>query len=347
MRLVICVLLAASLAACGRGASASLPLGSPAPDFSLPGVDGRTHTLADLAASPVLVVAFTCNHCPASQRLEGELNALVRDEGGRGVAVVAINPDSDAATRDDDLSYSDVGESLDDMKTRAAFAHVTYPYLSDGATQQAARAFRITTTPQVFVFDRARTLRYAGAPGDTRAAVDAVLTGRPAPTAHETTAGCPVLWQSDTARVADERKAIAAGPVSVDAAGPDVLAALRKNGTGGPLLVNFWATWCGPCRMIMPELDRLNTQFHAQGLTVVGLAQEPEGDILRHLARSPVGYTVARDIGHTMSTYGVHAIPMLVVVDRRGHVARVFTGISPGDMTDLAALVQMLVRQSP
>lgn len=137
---------------------------------------------------------------------------------------------------------------------------------------------------------------------------------------------------------------------------PPELAARRVSGTddvtlaalrGRVVVLDFWATWCGPCRMIMPELDRLNTQFHAQGLTVVGLAQEPEGDILRHLARSPVGYTVARDIGHTMSTYGVHAIPMLVVVDRRGHVARVFTGISPGDMTDLAALVQMLVRQSP
>jgi thiol-disulfide isomerase/thioredoxin len=116
---------------------------------------------------------------------------------------------------------------------------------------------------------------------------------------------------------------------------------------GRVVVLDFWATWCGPCRMIMPELDRLSTQYHSQGLSIVGIAQESEGDILRHLASEPVGYTVARDIGHTMHSYGVRAIPMLVVVDRRGNVARVFTGIGPSDMHDLQALVAMLVQQRP
>ena len=144
-------------------------------------------------------------------------------------------------------------------------------------------------------------------------------------------------------------------PLAVGTAPPE-LDTRRVSGTdevtlarlrGRVVVLDFWATWCGPCRAIMPELDRLSTQYHAQGLSVVGIAQESEGDILSHLARSPIGYTIARDIGHTMRSYGVRAIPMLVVVDRHGNLARVFTGIGPTDMHDLSSLVSVLLQQRP
>jgi thiol-disulfide isomerase/thioredoxin len=285
MRLVICTLLAVSLAACGRGAPASLPIGSAAPDFSLPGIDGQTHTLAEFAASPVLVVAFTCNHCPASQRLEGALNAIVRDYGSRGVAVVAINPDNDSALRYDDLSQSDVGESLDDMKTRAAFAQIAYLYLSDGATQQVARAYRVTATPEIFVFDRARRLRLFadvidGDVSAVRSAIESSLDGRAAVmTATLASSGstCPVSWLTDAPKADAERKAIAAEPVSVQPADAAALSALRKNGTGKLLLVNFWATWCGPCVTEFPELEATYRMYHARGLEFVAVSSnDPE-----------------------------------------------------------------------
>jgi thiol-disulfide isomerase/thioredoxin len=121
------------------------------------------------------------------------------------------------------------------------------------------------------------------------------------------------------------------------------LASLR----GRVVVLDFWATWCGPCRMIMPELDHLSTQYHAQGLSVIGVTQDDESDVRHHLARAAVGYTIAQDVGSTFRDYGVRAIPMLVVVDRHGNVSRIFSGVSSGDMADLDALVRRLLAQSP
>src|SRR5688572_13841584 len=100
-------LLLLTAAACSGGTDSRLPLGAAAPDFALPGVDGKTHTLGDYSASPVLAIAFTCNHCPASQLYEGRIRKLYEDYGSRGVAFVAINPDNPAALVPEDLGYTD------------------------------------------------------------------------------------------------------------------------------------------------------------------------------------------------------------------------------------------------
>src|SRR5258706_3562561 len=71
-----------------------LAIGDSAPDFSLPGIDGKTHTLADYKDAQVLVVAFLSNHCPDSQASEGRVKQLVEDMKGRGFALVAINPNN-------------------------------------------------------------------------------------------------------------------------------------------------------------------------------------------------------------------------------------------------------------
>src|SRR5450432_3198233 len=118
-----------------------LALGSPAPNFELPGIDGKIHKLSDYSASPVLVVVFTCNHCPIAQMYETRIAQLDADYRDRGVVVVAIQPTAPEAIRVDELDSADLSDSLEEMKIRAEYKHLHYPYLYDGDTQSVARAF--------------------------------------------------------------------------------------------------------------------------------------------------------------------------------------------------------------
>ena len=92
----------------------TLAIGSPAPDFHLPGVDGKTHNLADFAQSKVLFIVFTCNHCPTAQAYEGRIARLQSDYRDKGVAVVAISPNNPAAVRLDELGFTDLGDSFEE-----------------------------------------------------------------------------------------------------------------------------------------------------------------------------------------------------------------------------------------
>ncbi|MGC3970257.1 MAG: redoxin domain-containing protein [Pirellulales bacterium] len=132
---------------------APLEIGAAAPDFSLPGVDGKQYVLKDFAAAKLLCIVFTCNHCPTAQAYEARLKQLHADYKDRGVALVAISPNDDKALRLDELGYTDVGDSFEDMKLRAAEQKFEFPYLYDGETQKVSAAYGVVATPQVFLFD--------------------------------------------------------------------------------------------------------------------------------------------------------------------------------------------------
>ncbi|MEW6543012.1 MAG: thioredoxin family protein [Nitrospirota bacterium] len=175
-----------------------LHIGDPAPDFSLSGVDGRTASLAGFADKPVLVVIFSCNHCPYVQAYEDRLVAIQRDYAARGVQLVAVNSN-------DDVGYPEDG--FPEMIARAKAKGFNFPYLRD-ASQEVARAYGATHTPQLFVFDRRRRLAYTGKIDDNwqnpravtrhylREALDALLEG--AEPAEPTTyaIGCTIKWAS-------------------------------------------------------------------------------------------------------------------------------------------------------
>ena len=235
-----------------------LPLGSPAPDFALPGVDGKIHRLSDYAASPVLAVVFACNHCPISQMYEQRIQQLADDYKDRGVAVVAIQPNDPKAIRIDELDSSDISDSLEEMEIRVAYKHLRYPYLYDGETQSVARAYGPQATPHIFVFDKERKLRYEGRidnsyrteqvkTKDARNAIDALLAGHEVEVKHTGVFGCSTKWHEKAVSRIEALRKIEAQPVTLEMATADDLKRLSANPTKHMLLVSFWATWCGSC----------------------------------------------------------------------------------------------------
>jgi peroxiredoxin len=282
MRGCLPVVLTLALAGCRASEPPRLAIGAIAPDFSLPGIDGRSHALAEYADSRVLAIVFTGNSCPVSQQYEARIRKLHEDYRGKGVSVVAVNPNAPAAMQFADLGYSDVGETLEDMKRRAADRQLPYPYLSDGHDQALSKKFGVTSTPHVFVFDQARTLRYEGrvddgkqgGSADARNAIDALLAGKSVPEARTRVDGCQV---KGLASPGAKQPVASSEPVTVEMAGADELKRLRQNGTGKLLLINFWATWCAPCASEFPYLEATWQMYRPRGLEFVAVSvNDPE-----------------------------------------------------------------------
>src|SRR5256885_7122991 len=139
-----------------------LKIGEKAPDFNLPGVDGKNYSLKDFADAKLLVIIFTCNHCPTAQAYEQRIIKLNDDFKDKGVALVAISPNDPTAVRLDELGYTDLSDSFEEMKIRAAARGFPYPNLYDGDTQKTALAYGVLATPHVLIVDRQRKLRYVG-----------------------------------------------------------------------------------------------------------------------------------------------------------------------------------------
>ncbi len=284
-RLILAVMLmsAGLVYAADEPAIRTLAIGQPAPDFKLPGVDGRDYTLAGFRSAKVLVIVFTCNHCPTAQAYQERLKRIMSEYKPKGVAVVAISPNDPGSVRLDELGYTDLSDSFEEMKIRARDAQFNFPYLFEGDRTGIARAYGPTATPHAFVFDSARKLRYVGRIDDSereqyakvydlRAALDALLAGKDVPVAQTRAFGCSIKWAGKAESVKRFMEKLAAEPVSVEPADEAALKALRKNDSGKLRLVNFWATWCGPCLTEFPDLVTINRMYRHRTFEFVSVS---------------------------------------------------------------------------
>lgn len=277
----------------------TLAIGAAAPDFKLPGVDGKDWALADFAEAKALVVVFTCNHCPTAQAYEERLKKIAEDYKAKGVAVVAISPNDPKSVRLDELGYTDLGDSFDDMKVRAKDAAFNFLYLYDGDSEVVSRAYGPTVTPHTFVFDATRKLRYVGRIDDSeraslvktqdlRAALDAILAGRAPDPAQTPAFGCSVKWGGKHDQAAAFMNKLAKEPVKLDLVDAAGLAALRAGEGTKVRMVNFWATWCGPCVTEFPDLVEVDRMYRRRDFEFVSVAAnfpDEKNEVLKFLTK--------------------------------------------------------------
>jgi thiol-disulfide isomerase/thioredoxin len=264
----------------------TLPIGALAPDFSLPGTDGKTYSLSSFKNGRILVIIFTCNHCPTAQAYEDRIIQITKDYAPKGVAIVAVMPNDPASVRLDEMGYTDLGDSFQEMKIRAKQKHFNFPYLYDGKTESMAQAYGPVATPHVFIFDKERKLRYQGRIDDTekptrasknldtRNAIEALLNNREVPVATTKVFGCSIKWAEKKELIQQGFKKWANEPVDVEMIDESGLKELMKNKSDKLRLINIWATWCGPCATEFPDFITLNRMYRGRNFEFISISAD-------------------------------------------------------------------------
>jgi thiol-disulfide isomerase/thioredoxin len=232
------------------------------------------------------VIIFTCNHCPTAQAYEDRIIQLTNDYKNKGVQVVAIMPNDPQAVRLDELGYTDLSDSFEEMKTRYKQKKFNFPYLNDGKTQSVAKAYGPVATPHVFIFDKNRVLRYQGRIDDvekpsktprsldTRAALDELLAGKEIATKTTKVFGCSIKWAAKKDHQKEIEEAWAKEPVALDTINEAGIKELLKNKSDKLRLINVWATWCGPCVVEFPDFITINRMYRGRDFELVTISAD-------------------------------------------------------------------------
>ena len=273
----------------------TLEIGAPAPDFKLTGIDDRSYSLASFKEARVLVIIFTCNHCPTAQCYEDRIIRMTTDYADKNVAIVAIMPNDPKSLRLDELDFSDLGDSFAEMKIRAKEKKFNFPYLYDGDTESVSMAYGPVATPHIFVFDQKRKLRYQGriddtespykTPGqtDARNAINALLNNREVAVKTTKVFGCSVKWSEKKDQVQKSQEAWTREPVHltiIDSAGME---SLLKNPSDKLLLLNLWSMSSQNSVQEFSGFIKINRMYRDRDFELITLCVDGTGDMEKTL----------------------------------------------------------------
>jgi len=267
----------------------TLDIGAAAPDFSLVGTDGKTYSLASFQSAKVLVIVFTCNHCPTAQAYEDRIIKLTNDYKSKGVAVVAIMPNDPRSVQLAELGYTDMGDTYEEMKIRAAHKQFNFPYLFDGETEAISKLYGPIATPHAYVFDKSRKLVYTGridnvekptktpTSFDLRDAIDAVLAGKDVAVKSTKVFGCSIKWAEKSDWLPKAKAGWGKEPVALENIDEAGLKELVKNNSDSLRVINVWATWCGPCVVEFADFMDMNHMYRRRNFEFISIsADEPD-----------------------------------------------------------------------
>ena len=329
--------------------------GDHAPSFNLPGVDGKTYSLKDFDDYPYLVIIFTCNHCPTAQAYEKKIIDAVNRYRDKGVGFVAISPNSPEALSLSELGYSDMGDSFEDMKQRAKYMQYNFPYLYDGDSQEVSIAYGPIATPHIFIFDKTRSLVYTGRIDDTEnpyidtrtkdmeVTLEALLGGTNIEISTTRTFGCSIKWAWKSEWKNKLLSDWAKEPVTINDIDLKLLEELLVNRSEDLLMINFWATWCGPCVVEFPELVTINRMYRERNFKMVTISVDKsnkKGQALAFLTKqqaSNINYIFTGenvyDLMETVDSEWQGAIPYTLLIEPDGNIIYRFAGmIDPLDL---------------
>jgi peroxiredoxin len=312
-------------------------IGKAAPDFSLPDAAGKAHSLREYRGKATILV-FTSTQCSITNAYTDRLKSIVSDYSPKGVSLVAVNSNSD--------------EAVDRIRDYNQKNGLSWNVLKDQGSKVAS-LYGAERTPEAFIIDGEGVIRYHGRIDDSfeaarvkrndlREALDELLSGKPVSVAETKAFGCQI--KRDQAAAADSR---------VSLLKPADLSKLKEDAKGKVLVVNFWATWCGPCVAEFPEFVALDEKYRTSGVNIVGISADEVSDLQSKVvpfvrdakARFPVYVQDVEDPQEMIDRIAKEwsgALPATFVFDRQGTLVYKRLGII--DRDELAGQIQKALK---